>query len=275
MNAKSKFAVCRHIKTNGRVCQSPALTGGALCYFHRNLRHTHRRPAEVVPLFSEWQENEIQIGDGTGEDYLVAQSVYPHQDEIRFPPLEDAESVQLATSMLFQAVATGQIQFKRARLLIATLKIACINQRALVSSRAAETDPATIPCRIVHTTQGDALLAPEEGGPDCAGPVAGIEPAVLAELPSSEPSSPEPSSPDLSSPEPSSPEPSSPEPSSPEPSSSEPSSPNLPSLNLSSPELEIHPSSTPQPPANPNGNRDLAITHLDAGFCRRPHPANT
>jgi hypothetical protein len=163
MNAsKSKFVTCRHVKTNGRVCQSPALTGGALCYFHRNLHHTHRRPADAEPLISDWQEDEIQREDPTGEDLLTLRNVYPHQDEIRFPPLEDAESVQLATSMLFQAIATGQISFKRARLLLYTLKVACINQRALATSRAAESDPAAIPRRIVRTTHGHTLAAPEE-----------------------------------------------------------------------------------------------------------------
>jgi hypothetical protein len=40
--------------------------------------------------------------------------------------------------MLFQAIATGQVHFKRARLLLYTLKIAAINQRALTQSRAAD-----------------------------------------------------------------------------------------------------------------------------------------
>jgi len=161
----SKFNTCRHIKTNGRVCQSPALRGQDLCFFHRKLHQTHRRPADAVPLTSAWQEEEIDIGDGTGEDYLVARAVYPHQDEIQFPALEDAESVQLATSMLFQAVATGQIQFKRARLLIATLKIACINQRALANARAAESDTGPAPTQVVRTSQGNILAAPDEDEP--------------------------------------------------------------------------------------------------------------
>ncbi len=138
----AKFATCRHTKTNGRVCQSPALTGGALCFFHNKLHQTHRRPADPEPLTSHWQEEEIlETWDPSGEDPIAVKDIYPRQDDIRFPPLEDAESVQLATSMLFQAIATGQIEFKRARLLIATLKIACINQRALTLSRAAEQDP--------------------------------------------------------------------------------------------------------------------------------------
>jgi hypothetical protein len=227
MNAKSKFATCRHVKTNGRICQSPALTGGALCYFHRNLHHTHRRPAEPEPLFSEWQEDEIQRDDPTGDDILVLRSTYPHQDEIRFPALEDAESVQLATSMLFQSIATGQIAFRRARMLIATLKIACINQRALANSRAADADPTA---RSVRNTQGHILAAPDQ--------------EEAAEIVTPANANPEHST----------------------------GSPTV-SLELSSLKLETQ-AVTPPPP-NSNDHRNLAVTHLDTGFCRRHHPTNT
>jgi hypothetical protein len=265
MNAKpSRYTTCRHIKTNGRVCQSPALTGGVLCYFHRNLHHTHRRPVDAVRLTSEWQEDEIQFGDGTGEDYLVAGRVYPRQDQIQFPALEDAESVQLATSMLFQAIATGQIQFKRARLLIATLKIACINQRALAVSRAADTDPSSVPRSIVHTTQGHVLAAPAEDAPAevDTGTVA-TEPRIDAPTVSLELSSLEleiDSS--KTTPPPTS-----------QNENSNLASTNTPpvSLELTSSELRIHSSKATPPPANPNQQKNLDLTHLDTRFCRRKH----
>ena len=163
----SKFAICRHIKTNGRRCQSPSLTGGALCYFHRNLHHTHRRPPTAESLLSTWQEETLQAYRGCGEDPLTIARAYPKQNEIHFPPLEDAESVQLATSMLFQAIATGQIHFKRARLLLYTLKIAAINQRALANSARSQaaSDAAPAPTRIVRTTHGHTLAAPDVAPP--------------------------------------------------------------------------------------------------------------
>ena len=142
MNAEPIIVpLCTHIKTNGRPCQSPALAGEPLCFFHNQLRVTHRRPPTVEALTSFWQETGIlNEGDPEGDPGTIAR-VYPRQNEIEFPPLEDAESVQLATSMLFQAIATGQIYFKRARLLLYTLKIAVINQRALTQSRAAPIQP--------------------------------------------------------------------------------------------------------------------------------------
>ena len=171
MNAKdSKFAVCRHVKTNGRRCQSPALTGGALCYFHRNLHRAHRRPLTAEKLVSTWQEETLQAFRGGGEDPLAIARAYPQQNDINFPPLEDAVSVQLATSMLFQAIATGSIHFKRARMLLYTLKIACINQRALAAALKLDADSSTQPTRIVRTAHGHALAAPDDNASNPSAP---------------------------------------------------------------------------------------------------------
>ncbi|HEY4381110.1 MAG TPA: hypothetical protein VGN01_12245 [Acidobacteriaceae bacterium] len=158
--------LCRHLKANGHRCQSPALHGEQLCYFHNNLHHAHRRPLRTEALSSGWQESAIAgEGDPEGDLFTVAR-VYPRQDEIQFPPLEDPESIQLATSMLFQAVATGQIYFKRANLLIATLKIACINQRALARARAEESQATIVtPTYVLRTADGLALAPPDDPGP--------------------------------------------------------------------------------------------------------------
>ena|ERR1035437_4952889 len=165
MNAKdAKYSVCRHVKTNGRRCQSPALAGGALCYFHRNLHRSHRQPPSAESLLSTWQEETLQNFRLGGDDPLTVARAYPKQNELNFPPLEDAESVQLATSMLFQAISTGQIHFARARLLLASLKIASINLRALAAARS-DSDSSTLPSHIVRTAHGQALAAPDDPTP--------------------------------------------------------------------------------------------------------------
>ena len=172
MNAEAiTTPLCTHIRTNGSVCQSPALKGEPLCFFHNKLRVTHRRPPTVEPLTSFWQETHIRMeGDPEGDPGAIARA-YPHQNEIEFPPLEDAESVQLATSMLFQAIATGQIYFKRARLLLYTLKIAVINQRALTQSRAADAaSPSTLPPPADHHHQS-MIRHPERSAADAAAPI--------------------------------------------------------------------------------------------------------
>ncbi|HWG16340.1 MAG TPA: hypothetical protein VN678_00670 [Acidobacteriaceae bacterium] len=155
-NSKPAISLCRHIKTDGRRCRSAAISGGFFCYFHVKLRRTHRRPPIVEAMTSYWQEYSLQGPEE--EEFGNIKRAYPHQDEILFPPLEDAESVQLATSMLFQAIATGQIHFKRARLLIYTLKIACINQRALLNSRPAD-EAESLPGDIIETADGTTHVA--------------------------------------------------------------------------------------------------------------------
>jgi hypothetical protein len=117
----------------------------------------------VQLLTSGWQEYAIEAErTGAEDDIFAVDRVYPNQNEIQFPPLEDAESVQLATSMLFQAIATGNINFKRARLLLYTLKIATINLRVVATQARFIPDTSAIPTNIVRTTDGHILAAPEE-----------------------------------------------------------------------------------------------------------------
>jgi hypothetical protein len=44
-----KNRVCRHIKTNGRRCTSPRLTGRDLCYFHARI---HQRQDLMIQTHS-------------------------------------------------------------------------------------------------------------------------------------------------------------------------------------------------------------------------------
>src|SRR5258708_33429133 len=68
-------ALCRHIKTNGTRCQSPALTGELWCYFHHRLHQRH----------AGFRRNSSNV------DYRLPG---PH---IELAPLEDRESIQLAS----------------------------------------------------------------------------------------------------------------------------------------------------------------------------------
>lgn len=182
MSERINIAICRHVKTNGHRCGSPAIKGTALCFHHRNLHRTHRRPQSAESLMSTWQEA-ILDGYRTAElDPLTVARAYPKQNEFHFPPLEDAESVQLATSMLFQAIATGQIHFKRAKMLLMTLKIATVNIRAVTTAARFTPDNGPIPTRVVRTTHGHILAAPEEDEDTCDStetPAAPHEPLTL------------------------------------------------------------------------------------------------
>jgi hypothetical protein len=103
------YRLCRHIKTNGLQCHSPALDDGQWCYFHHRLhgRHEKYRPTE----------------DTRG--YLI-----PGQ-HIELTALEDRESVQVALSVVINALATGQLDIKRATALLYGLQLASNNARGL------------------------------------------------------------------------------------------------------------------------------------------------
>src|SRR6266853_2071360 len=104
-----QLSLCRQIKTNGTRCKAPSLTDGLWCYFHHRLhqRHTAFRPTAAT------------------RGYLS-----PGQ-HIALIPLEDRESVQLALSVVINALATGQLDIKRATALLYGLQLASNNARGL------------------------------------------------------------------------------------------------------------------------------------------------
>jgi len=103
------YRLCRHIKTNGLQCHSPALDDGQWCYFHHRLHGRHER---------------YRTTDRT-RGYLI-----PGQ-HIELTALEDRESVQVALSVVINALATGQLDIKRATALLYGLQLASNNARAL------------------------------------------------------------------------------------------------------------------------------------------------
>jgi hypothetical protein len=104
-----QLTLCRHIKTNGTRCKAPSLTDGTWCYFHHRLhqRHTAFRPTAAT------------------RGYLI-----PGQ-HIELIPLEDRESVQVALSVVINALATGQLDIKRATALLYGLQLASNNAAGL------------------------------------------------------------------------------------------------------------------------------------------------
>jgi hypothetical protein len=101
--------ICRHIKTNGLQCQSPALTEADYCYFHARLHQSH----------ATYRHTPATRG------YLI-----PGQ-HIQLTALEDRESVQIALSVVINALATGQLETKRATALLYGLQLASMNSTNL------------------------------------------------------------------------------------------------------------------------------------------------
>ncbi len=108
-----QYPICRHIKTNGLQCHAPALTGGQWCYFHNRLhtRHSRFRPNDANrEYFSKGRDLELCA-------------------------LEDRESVQLAISVVINALATNAIETKRATALLYGLQLASMNTARSTSTR--------------------------------------------------------------------------------------------------------------------------------------------
>jgi hypothetical protein len=100
-----QYTLCRHIKTNGTQCEAPSLGDGQWCFFHSRLHHRHSRfrPIEVV-----------------SESIARAQPVH-------LSALEDCESVQVALSVVINALASGQVEPRHATALLYGLQIASSN----------------------------------------------------------------------------------------------------------------------------------------------------
>jgi hypothetical protein len=83
---------CRHIKTNGIKCHSPAMRGSCFCYFHGRSRIYVARP--------------------------------PRQHRFKLPPLERPSDLLPALNQVIQAIASGHIDNTRASKLLHAIQLA-------------------------------------------------------------------------------------------------------------------------------------------------------
>ena len=158
----SRYPTCRHIKANGLRCESPALNGESFCYYHAGLHANHPAPLTAHKVVSDMGKEILEGIRQGGEDPYAIARVYPRQNEYNFPPLEDAESVQLAASMLFHAISQGQIHPPRARTLIQALSVA--NHSLRLRRLAPPADPANLVRAVDRTPEGVAI-APADDAP--------------------------------------------------------------------------------------------------------------
>ena len=119
------YQLCRHIKTNGMRCQSPALRESAYCYFHSRI-HTLAKAKTSV-----W-------------------------DNLKLPLLEDSASIQVAISQIVDASLSSRLDARRTGLLLYALQIASQN----IDRASSLEDSGTVHSMTV-TGEGDEL-APEE-----------------------------------------------------------------------------------------------------------------
>ena len=119
------FQLCRHIKTNGKRCQSPALGELAYCYFHAR---TH----------------------------TMATTNYTVFDDLKLPLLEDSASIQVAISRVMNAFVSARIDARRTGLLLYAIQIASQN-----IDRDSDRENSEIVHSMTVTGEGDEL-APEK-----------------------------------------------------------------------------------------------------------------
>lgn len=92
----SVYPLCRHTKTDGRRCQSPAVAPSAYCCHHRKLHRIRR--------------NAISAGPGLSTNILQ--------------PLHNARSIDQALAMVLNGLASGSISPKVAGKMLYAVQIA-------------------------------------------------------------------------------------------------------------------------------------------------------
>ncbi len=121
--------ICRHIKTNGKRCQSPSLGLSAFCYFHSRLHRRHRNLVENTSALVEPNPNPTT--SGTGKPQYLPDHATQNPIELDLPPVEDAESIQVSISLLIAALARNRIDPKRAAVLLYGLQLASTNAKSI------------------------------------------------------------------------------------------------------------------------------------------------
>jgi hypothetical protein len=174
---ETPFPLCRHLKTKGTRCRSAAISGQEFCYFHARLHKDHPAPLTAQEIVRTYSDANIEAWRRINEDPMTIARAYPRQNEFNFPPLEDAESVQLAGSMLFHAIAQGHIHPQRARILVAALRIVGSTMRR---ASTAPPNPADVVRDIHHTATGIPLAPAALGTPEPTATQPTAEPNIQA-----------------------------------------------------------------------------------------------
>lgn len=119
---------CRHVRTNGTQCGSPALKGKELCFYHQQ-----NQPREV----------ELYID---GERYS--------DGSIMIPPFEDAHSIQMVLRHIVQLMLQRRIDRKDAGLALYALQIASGNLKTMQAEKAKPTQVVVDPEKASETPLG-------------------------------------------------------------------------------------------------------------------------
>jgi hypothetical protein len=119
---------CRHVKTNGTQCGSPAPKAEELCYYHQQ-----NQPQEV----------ELYVdGERHSEGSMV------------LPVFEDAHSIQTVIRQVVQLMLSRRIDRKDAGVLLYALQIASGNLKTMQAEKATPTQVVMEPDKAAETPLG-------------------------------------------------------------------------------------------------------------------------
>lgn len=119
---------CRHLKTNGTQCGSPALKGKELCFYHE------QNQPRAVELYMD------------GERYSDGSVV--------LPVFEDAHAIQTVIRQVVQLMLTRRIERKDAGLLLYAMQIASGNLKLMQAEKAKPTQVVVEPDKATETPLG-------------------------------------------------------------------------------------------------------------------------
>jgi len=162
----ANYPICRHIKTNGQRCQSPAVHRATYCHFHRTLNDAHTKGFPPPSALGYMTTAQIKTLLDAGEPLSEIAKAFPTPYHFALQPLEDAESVQVAISLLFSDMVSGRLCTERARPLLYALQLASYNFRTVALVQAREPADHTMAHRVVRSRDGHTLAAPELAAPE-------------------------------------------------------------------------------------------------------------
>jgi hypothetical protein len=127
--AKTQQKLCNHVKTNGSICKAVALEDQDYCYFH------HRDRSRMQSLSTNFRNLRSHILHSRGlgikrrdtQDLIYADECAAAMDALQLPALEDAESIQIVITNVVRALASQQIEFRAAGLMLYAAQIASSN----------------------------------------------------------------------------------------------------------------------------------------------------
>ena len=144
----SRFRTCQFVKTGGSLCQSPALTANDFCYHHQRdrLRQRNLQQARKLKAASSLPATMDDVNARILES-------------LQIPAFDDAASIQVALSIVVQALVSNHISLRRAGLILYALHTAAANLKSVRAELQAAkgmvlSDPQPI-AELVRSALGD------------------------------------------------------------------------------------------------------------------------